>query len=247
MPASMGSNGHWRKIGHTSLVFCGRPFGLSRKRPPRANSDYWPFGPDPNGSRGSRKSRVFTRNSLPAVRQTRQQFSSARLLPEPSDQSTCIKVENVINICATLTRLRQDGEPRPPCRSSRINPIDILQHIAVHQTDKFEKLGWATLFVAVATQLLTSSAAAQESVRPSPPSLVVTPLSGMAGVWSARRTVLAGRFSISCKRIKRHRPVRHYYSVMAHGQFKVRHCRHERRCNHADCEPNGNAVTAGHL
>jgi hypothetical protein len=48
----------------------------------------------------------------------------------------------------------------------------------VHQADKFEKLGWATLFV-VATQLLTSSAATQESVRPTPPSLVVRPLSGM--------------------------------------------------------------------
>lgn len=85
----------------------------------------------------------------------------------------------MINICATLTCLRQHGEPRPPCRSSRINPIVVLQHIAVHQTDKFEKLGWATLFVALATQLLTSSAAAQESLRPSPPSLVVTPLGGM--------------------------------------------------------------------
>jgi len=62
---------------------------------------------------------------------------------------------------------------------SRINPIDILQRIAVHQTDIFEKMGWATLFVAVAIQLLTSSAAAQESVRPSPPSLVVTPLTGI--------------------------------------------------------------------
>ena len=41
------------------------------------------------------------------------------------------------------------------------------------------------------------------------------------GVWTARRTVLADRFSISCKRIKRHRRVRHYYSIVAHGQFKV--------------------------
>ena len=51
--------------------------------------------------------------------------------------------------------------------------------MAMHQTDKFEKLGGATLFVALATQLLTSSAATQESVRPTPPSLVVRPLGGM--------------------------------------------------------------------
>jgi hypothetical protein len=54
------------------------------------------------------------------------------------------------------------------------------EHKAVHQTDKCGKLGWATLFVALTTHLLTSSAAAQGSVRPSPPSLVVTPLGGMA-------------------------------------------------------------------
>jgi hypothetical protein len=54
---------------------------------------------------------------------------------------------------------------------------DLLRaYIAVH---KFENLGCATLLVALAPQLLTSSAAAQESVRPSPPSLVVRPLGGV--------------------------------------------------------------------
>jgi len=69
----------------------------------------------------------------------------------------------------------------------------------VHQTHKFEKLGWATLFVAVATQMLTSSAAAQESVRPSPPSLVVTPLTGIAvsGVQGGPFSPVAFQYRVS--------------------------------------------------
>jgi hypothetical protein len=38
---------------------------------------------------------------------------------------------------------------------------------------------WALLFIAVATQLMTANTAAQESGRPPPPSLIVTPLTGI--------------------------------------------------------------------
>jgi hypothetical protein len=40
----------------------------------------------------------------------------------------------------------------------------------------FEKLGWTLLLIAVAIQLMIANTAAQESGRPSPPSLVVAPL-----------------------------------------------------------------------
>ena len=50
----------------------------------------------------------------------------------------------------------------------------------IHQTDKVKKLRWITLLPAAATQFLASTAAGQESVKPSPSLLVVTPATSMA-------------------------------------------------------------------
>ena len=107
---------------------------------------------------------------------------------------TCIKVENLINICAPPTRFCKYGEPRPACRSSQINPIDVLQHIAAHQTDK----------IGLGNIVRRGGAAIADIERRGPGvGQAVSALVGgqaaewYAGVWSARRIVLAGRFSAS--------------------------------------------------
>ena len=62
--------------------------------------------------------------------------------------------------------------------SSRGGGLICERDVWVRQMN-FEKLGWVLLLIAVAIQLMTANTAAQESSRPSPPSLVVTPLTGI--------------------------------------------------------------------